>query len=73
MKLYTQQQVVETLRSAIKEAGGRAAFCQIAGVGEPFLSDVMTGKKQPSPRLLDTINIELVRRYAKKQEGNKNV
>ena len=53
----TKRQVLEKLRRACEAAGSRTAFAKRIGVPVQFISNILNGHEDPSPRVLDAIGV----------------
>ena len=57
------QEVIERLRRACRQAGGQNHWARRHGLSQAYVSDVLTGKKPPGPRLLAALGLRLVTTY----------
>ena len=68
----TKRQVIERLRKACDLAGSRTAFAKRVGVPVQFVSNILNGHEDPSPKVLDAIGLVvrtkrmLIKTYAEK-------
>ena len=54
---------IEVLRARITRAGSQSQLAQELGVSEGHLSDVLSGRRRPGPRLLAAIGLTQVVEY----------
>lgn len=45
------------LRRATDEAGGQKAFASQHGVSQAYISDVLRGRREPGPAILNTLGL----------------
>lgn len=60
--------VIERLRAAVAIHGTQQAVAQHFGMSAVYLSDIITGKKQPGKKVLDAIGVERVVTYREKEQ-----
>jgi hypothetical protein len=60
----TVDQVRELLRKGCEEAGGQSAWARKHGLAQPFVSDVLKGKREPGDKLCKALGIEREIRFA---------
>lgn len=53
----TEKDALSRLNEAVSEAGGQSSFARHAGISQSFVSDVLSGKRRPSPRLLRALGL----------------
>lgn len=51
------------LSQAVRDAGSQKAFAAAAGVGRPYLCEVLQGRREPGERLLAAIAVARVERF----------
>lgn len=51
------------LQAAVDRAGGQGAFAKVAGVTQPYVSDVLKGRRPPSEKLLAAVGLRKIVRY----------
>lgn len=61
----TKESVIELLYRKQKAAGDRYRLANALGVPSGILSDVMNGRRDPGPTLLDALGLERVVTYRK--------
>ncbi len=59
-KQYTEAEFITLLRGAVAEHGSQKAFAKHIGVSEPYLTDVLLGRRHPSPRILEPLGLRKV-------------
>ena len=59
--------VIQVLRFKASEAGSQRALAEQLGVGQPYLSRVMSGRLDPGPSILDPLGLERVVSYRAKR------
>lgn len=57
------------LRQHIETAGSQKAAARLLGVSETYISDVIRGRKEPGPSILDPLGLERVVTYRRKRNG----
>lgn len=57
------QEVILRLREAIKLAGGATKWAQQNNVSASIVSDILNGRREPTPQVLARMGIKLVRDY----------
>jgi hypothetical protein len=55
---FTRARVIQMLLDACAEAGSQKALAERTGVSPAFLSDVLTGRREATDRLLGAIGME---------------
>lgn len=55
--------VIDHLRTAIATAGSQQAFAQQHGMSVQYVNDVLRGKRDPGPKILEALNYERVTLY----------
>lgn len=63
MQTLTEQQALDRLRSAVKQAGGLHAYGRLHGFTASYIHDVLAGKRGLADRILSSIGIERVTIY----------
>jgi hypothetical protein len=53
----TEQEVIERLRLAVKDAGGQRAFARVHDLSVGYVNDVLRGKRTLGDRILATIGL----------------
>lgn len=56
----TDEEAVEKLRDAVKEAGNQSRFAERSGLPQSYISDVLNGHRRPSDKLLMSIGLRRV-------------
>ncbi len=57
--------VVILLRKRCAAAGSAKAWAKAANVSESYVSDVLRGRREPAPAILDALGLERVLTYRK--------
>lgn len=65
----TQQQMMDRLNKRVEEAGSQSAFAQEHAISKPYISDVITGRRDPGKKVLEALGLELVPMYREKANG----
>ena len=63
MKQLTEERVLDMVRGAIHAEGSQKAWAQRIGLSESYLSDVLNGRRDISPRILKYLDLERVTTY----------
>jgi hypothetical protein len=63
MSVFTKQELVERLRTAIASAGSQEAFAAQHDIAAAYISDVMRGRREPGQKILDALGVERVVTY----------
>lgn len=63
MEFLSYQDMIDELDRAIARAGNTARFAEQLGLTAAYLSQVKSGKRLPSVRLLDALGMEKVTAY----------
>lgn len=63
METLTYDEMLKRLEDAAKEAGSQRALARKLGVKEPYLSDVMNGRRDIGQRLARAMGYERVQRF----------
>jgi len=61
----TRDELVELLQRKIRHAGTQAAVAKELGITAAYLGDVLHGKREPGPTLLDGLGLRRVVTYEK--------
>lgn len=76
METYTKQDVIGILQTAIGEGNSAAAFAHRHDASPQYISDVLNGRRDPGPKLLEILGLERITVYRKKarrkKEGEKS-
>ena len=56
MKAYTQEDVIAMMRKAIGK-GTAKDYAEQLGVSQQYLSDVLRGRRQPGPTILERLGL----------------
>ena len=56
--------VIKTIRRKSAEHGSQRAFAKSIGVSPAYLSDVLKGRREPGPKILDALGITRRATYA---------
>lgn len=59
----TPDQFRAAFRGICQEAGGQTAWAKVNGFGQSYVSEVVTGRSEPSPRLLAVLGLRRVVSY----------
>jgi hypothetical protein len=54
------------LRAACAEAGSQLAWSRQTGVSTPYISDVLSGRREPGQKLLDALDMDKVVDYRRR-------
>jgi len=57
-KMLSRQTVLALLREACDEAGSQSAYAKQCGYTPAYLSDVLSGKRDPGPKILAPLGLE---------------
>jgi DNA-binding phage protein len=60
VRVLDDNDVVESLRSSVKKAGGQSAFARQTGIDRTHLNHTLTGKRLPSWSIIDALNLGVV-------------
>jgi hypothetical protein len=52
-----KEQVLDRLRAAVEQSGSQAAFARAHELRRTYLSDVLCGRRQPGPTILDALKL----------------
>ena len=64
----TKAEVIELLQKQIARAGSQNAYAREIGVSQPYLNDVMNGRREPGPAILRALGLEGVLMFEKKKK-----
>lgn len=64
-----REQLIALLRQECEKAGGQTAWARAHGMSQPYVWDVLSGDKPPSPRLLRALGLEREVVYRKTRSG----
>lgn len=62
-----QDDVIDRLRAAIAKAGSQAAFAEMYGLSAAYVNDVINGRREPGPAILEALGVEKVVTYQEKR------
>lgn len=65
----TKQQLLAILRLACERAGSQAAWARANGMSSVYVSDVLSGRREPAGKLLAALGVERAIAYRKVREG----
>lgn len=54
----TSGEAVSLIEKAIEQAGSQNQFAKSLGISQSFVSEVIAGKRTPSPRLLEAVGLK---------------
>lgn len=54
---YSRLEVIEIIREQVVDLGSQSAWAKRAGISEPYLSDVLSGKRNPGPKVLRCLKL----------------
>jgi hypothetical protein len=60
VRVLDDNDVVESLRSSVKRAGGQSAFARQTGIDRTHLNHTLTGKRLPSWSIIDALDLGVV-------------
>lgn len=69
MEIYTLEDVLGILRTAIGEGGTAAEWAKSQGLSPQYVSDVLNLRRSPGPKLLGALQLERVTTYQAKQQA----
>lgn len=49
---------IQELRMRIEEAGSQKAFAEAVGISEPYLSDILAGRREPGEKILKPLGLQ---------------
>jgi hypothetical protein len=52
-----KEQVLDRLRAAVEQSGSQAAFARAHELRRTYLSDVLCGRRQPGPTILEALRL----------------
>lgn len=58
--------VIAALAQSIAAGGSQLRWCKLNDVSPAYLSDVMNGRREPGPKILDALGLEPVTFYRPK-------
>ena len=61
----TDQQIIETLKSAVAKAGSQSAWATAHGFSRSFICDVLAGTRDVTDRLATALGFERARGWIK--------
>ena len=61
----TRDELVKLLQRKVQRAGTQAALAEELGVTAVYLGDVLLGKREPGPKLLNALGFRRVITYVK--------
>jgi transcriptional regulator with XRE-family HTH domain len=62
----SQDQALASIKKKIDGEGSQLAFARKHGLSPAYISDVLTGRRDPSKAILDAVGLERVVTYRKK-------
>ena len=60
------EKALKDLRKAVKLAGSMSAYARSIGVTRQYIHQVLTGKQQPGPAILDALGYDAVTKLIKR-------
>lgn len=70
MKQIPEARVLNMVRIGIQVAGSQKAYAKRVGLSESYLSDVLNGRRDISPRILKHLGLERVVYYKRIDGGS---
>ena len=67
MIMLTERDVIERLQAAVQAVGSQKAFAVAHGISEQYVSDLLRGRRELSPKILDILGLERVVSYREKR------
>jgi hypothetical protein len=68
--LVEKPAVLAALAQSVAAGGNQLSWCKQNGVSPAYLSDVLSGRREPGPKILDVLGLEPVTVYRPKiQQG----
>jgi hypothetical protein len=61
------QDVIERLRSAVQTEGSQAAFAEKHIISLQYVNDVLRGRREPGPIILNALGLERIVTYREKK------
>lgn len=69
--LVDKPAVLAALAQSVAAGGNQLSWCKQNGISPAYLSDVLSGRRDPGPKILDALGLEPVTLYQPKlQQGN---
>lgn len=65
--MLNQNEVIERLRQEAKKLGSQRALAIHYDIGQAYVSDVLSGRREPGKKILDALGLERVVGYREKQ------
>lgn len=65
----TRDRVLALLRAECEKAGSQSAFAKLHGLSHAYVSDTLSGRRDPSKAILDALGLEAVVTYRKAASG----
>lgn len=69
MKPLSKADLVERLRHRAKRAGSQQALAETLGVTPAYLSDVLGGRREPGPKILEALRLRRQVVYVRRGGG----
>ncbi|HEV2054676.1 MAG TPA: helix-turn-helix transcriptional regulator [Methylomirabilota bacterium] len=69
MKPLSKVDLVELLRQRAKRAGSQQALAETLGVTPAYLSDVLAGRREPGPKILEALRLRRQVVYVRRGGG----
>ncbi len=69
MKPLSKADLVELLRQRAKRAGSQQALAEALGVTPAYLSDVLGGRREPGPKILEVLRLRRQVVYVRRGAG----
>jgi transcriptional regulator with XRE-family HTH domain len=69
MKPLSGADLVELLRQRAKRAGSQQALAETLGVTPAYLSDVLAGRREPGPKILEALRLRRQVAYVRRGGG----
>lgn len=64
-----KSEVLAALSESVTAGGSQRSWCKTHGISPPYLSDVLNGRRDPGPKILDVLGLEPVTLYRPKTES----
>lgn len=69
--LYTEGEVIATLRDYVREHGSQRAFAALVGISTSYLNDVLHKRRRVNDALLKQLGFTRVEYYRQRVRGDK--
>jgi transcriptional regulator with XRE-family HTH domain len=61
----TRDELMKLIQQRVEQTGTQAALARELGITAVYLGDVLSGKREPGPKILDALGIRRVITYVK--------